>query len=495
MVEFTAEQLGDIQGFILSAYAHLRPADYIFLQIRDIEPAREWLEDILPAITTSQRWPTGADGKVQKPDVTLNIGFTYSGFQKLGLPEDTLLSFTREFIIGMTDRADLLGDRGSSAPAHWTVGNPNDEPFDIILILNATTMEHLNTLRHEMLGYLEETEGGFVIVDDERGYRHPSEKEAFGFRDGITQPKVEHDPRTPTTASNVIPTGEILLGYRNGYNVYPPSPGVKNENDPHDVLPPYPEGAIPGYKDFGRNGTYVVYRKLHQNVATFWNYFKGQLRTQADHMSDEEEMVWLAAKCMGRWPSGAPLVLSPDHDDPEMGYDNYKADNFLYAKRDPHGFGCPIGSHVRRANPRDSRINEKQHESIIAINRHRIIRRATSFGEDLFPREDVEHRKFPEVIEDDGQERGLHFFALNASIRRQFELIQVQWANLETFNGLIDNKDPIIGDNDGSGHVTIPHEYGRRRLLNVPRFVETRGGGYFFMPSLTALRYLVSVLK
>lgn len=490
---FTAEQFEDIQGFILSAFAHLRPASYLFLRIDDQIPRRKALEAVMEVITTSKRWPKDAKGKTIKPDQTFNLAFTYSGFEKMGLPEETLWSFTREFRLGMASRAEILGDTGQSAPENWTVGHP-DQEIDVLAILGATSMEHLDALRDRIMGVIEMMGGGLAIVKEERGYRDPTEKEPFGWKDGIAQPKIQHEYGGDISKPNVIPTGEIILGYPNGYDIYPPSPGVLAENDPEGILPPFPGGTNPDYRDFGANGSYIVYRKLHQNVATFWNYFMSQAKRLDTGQPDKDDALYLASKAVGRWPSGAPLVLAPDKDDPAIGADRERSDNFLYTESDPYGFKCPIGSHVRRSNPRDSRINENTRDSLIAINRHRIIRRATSYGDDLHPRDNIEHGDIPEHLEDDGQERGLHFFALNASIRRQFELIQVQWCNDETFNGLVDNKDPIIGDNDGEGYMTIPRPAGRRRLLNLPRFVETRGGGYFFMPSMTALRYLVSIM-
>jgi deferrochelatase/peroxidase EfeB len=174
-----------------------------------------------------------------------------------------------------------------------------------------------------------------------------------------------------------------------------------------------------------------------------------------------------------------------------LGRDAGRNDRFLYFERDREGHACPIGSHIRRCNPRDSRhLEEDKQFALESSDKHRIIRRAVSFGPELFPRDDVEQGKIPANLKDDGQERGLHFFGLNASIRSQFEFLQQTWCNNDVFDGLYANKDPLIGDNEGKGTMVIPRKPVRRLLSNLPRFVTTRGGAYFFVPSMTALRYL-----
>jgi len=505
MPEFTDADLEDIQGTILSAFSHLRYGSYLFLQLKDTAKAKVWLSKVIPQTTTSRRWELPG-GRKRKSETTLNIGFTYPGLKTLGLLEDTLLTFSREFILGMPGRAKVIGDTGKSAPESWEVGGPNTEEVHVILVLNAMDEEARDGLREAHRALLSETDGGVVEVNEQHGHRPASDKEPFGFLDGISQPLIERSKGNPEPNEWVIRTGEFILGYLNEYHEYPLSPGVFAKNDPDNILPPLPDNAIPEWKDLGRHGSYMVYRKLAQDVAGFWNYMAAHAKRGSDGLPDVERaagslptgeppartMVYLASKCVGRWPSGAPLVLAPDKDDPVLGMDLSRNNNFMYQPTDKAGFACPIGSHVRRSNPRDSRINEEPKESLIAINRHRILRRAVSFGTDLFPRDDVERGKIPLNLKDDGQERGIHFFAINASIRRQFELIQETWCNKGSFNSLFNNKDPIVGNNDGSSHMTIQRRPVRKRLMNLPRFVNVRGGGYFFLPSMTALRFLAN---
>jgi Dyp-type peroxidase family len=218
----------------------------------------------------------------------------------------------------------------------------------------------------------------------------------------------------------------------------------------------------------GRNGSYMAFRKLRQDVAAFRRY----LAERATSTADEE---WLAAKLMGRWRSGAPLALSPDHDDPALGADHKRRNDFLYYDDDPNGFKCPIGSHIRRMNPRDHFKDE-----MIQVNRHRLIRRGTVYGP-LLP---------DGVLEDDGAERGIFFVFIGADLQRQFEFVQSQWVNQGIFIGAPGEKDPIVGANDGTGVFTIPKQPVRRRLHGLSQFVTNRGGEYFFVPGLRALRWL-----
>jgi Dyp-type peroxidase family len=178
---------------------------------------------------------------------------------------------------------------------------------------------------------------------------------------------------------------------------------------------------------------------------------------------------------VGRWRSGAPLALSPEHDDQDLGADPKRNNDFLYYDDDPKGFKCPPGSHIRRMNPRD----QFKHEAV-QVNRHRLLRRGTAYGPLL-----------PEgVVEDDGADRGIFFIFIGASLSRQFEFVQSEWVNQGIFIGTPDEKDPVSGSNDGTGVFTIPKQPIRQRLQGLPQFVTNRGGEYFFLPGLRALQWL-----
>ena len=221
----------------------------------------------------------------------------------------------------------------------------------------------------------------------------------------------------------------------------------------------------------GRNGTYVVFRKLHTKVAAYRQY----LRAKA---ANREQEALLGAKMVGRWQSGAPLALSPERDDPELGSDPRRNNDFLYGD-DPRGFKCPAGAHARRANPRDALDGEGS----VDVRLHRMIRRGTSYGPML-----------PDgVLEDDGADRGIIFVFAGAHLKRQFEFVKTQWLNDGIFIGAPSEKDPLVGAGDGTSSFTIPERPIRRRLQELPPFVVTRGGEYCFAPSLRAMRWLAEL--
>ena len=231
-------------------------------------------------------------------------------------------------------------------------------------------------------------------------YQLPTGRTSFGFKDGIGQPAVEGSGIPPTNPQErPIKAGEIILGYP----------------DETGELPPMPTPEV-----LGRNGTYVVFRKLHTRVAAYRQY----LRAKA---ASREEEALLGAKMVGRWQSGAPLALSPERDDPELGADPTRNNDFLYGD-DPRGFKCPAGAHARRANPRDALDDEGS----VNVRLHRMIRRGTSYGPML-----------PEgVLEDDGEDRGIIFVFAGAHLKRQFEFVKTQWLNDGIFIGAPTEKDP-----------------------------------------------------
>jgi hypothetical protein len=188
--------------------------------------------------------------------------------------------------------------------------------------------------------------------------------------------------------------------------------------------------------------------------------------------------MWVASRMMGRWPSGAPLTMTPDRDDPRL----FDRNDFLYDD-DPDGLACPFGAHVRRTNPRAVLKPYPRAESLSMSEAHRLLRRARVFGPPPRP-----------GLEDDGVARGIHFFCVNASIKSQFEFVQQTWCNNPRFSGLSVNKDPITGDNDrregAPTHMEIPRPTETYRTAALPRFVAVRAGAYLFMPSLSALRFL-----
>ena len=471
----TKLQTDDIQGMIVTGYSHLLFSKYLFLQITEVEKAKVLLQMIAPQITTAH-WKMGANGKVEKPPFALNLAFTYKGLEKLGLPPASLETFPPEFIEGMGDqqRSQQLGDLDASHPRHWEFGSAATPEIHCLFILQASDEETLNRLCGEHQVQIDSNQG-FQRVHEEDGYIPEDSKEHFGFRDSIAQPEIEGSPK-PTQSRDCIKPGEFILGYQNEDGNFPLTPTVHADADPDKILRPVGDASKGSLlKDLGCNGSYLVFRKIHQDVASFRRYFR-------DNFADPAEQALMAAKTVGRWPSGAPLVLAPEQDNDPSLHQAPKNDAFLYMDTDPHGYACPMASHIRRTNPRDS-LGENPQASLSNVNRRRIIRRGAVYG-----------RRLPEgVFEDDQVDRGLLFICINTNIRSQFEFIQQQWVNNAHFGGTYNDKDPLIGINPSEQscrQMTIPQTPLRQKLKNLPNFVSVKGGGYFFLPSLSALNFL-----
>jgi len=457
-------QKHEIQGLVFSGYPKNEAGTYLLLRVVDRARARAWLRAALGEVTFGELTEYGA---------TLNIAISAPGLTALGLDAPSLATFPLEFREGLREKDEayrprILGDVGDSAPSKWAWGGPARPEVHVLLALfgpknDASFSARLAEHRARFAGALEEVHPAIETIS------LPDRREHFGFVDGIAQPRFEGQTPRSDASESPIKAGEFLFGYDNEFDKRPSSPSVSASASRH--LPATPDG---NRKDLGLNGTFLVVRQLEQDVAGFW-------RSMAEHGKgangeiDQAQALWLASKCVGRWPSGAPLVRSPDEDDPEWRNDNA----FDYSK-DPRGFKCPIGAHIRKANPRDS-LEPGPDESRIATRRRRIVRRGRAYGPAL--------AKF---AADDGQKRGLVFVCLNTNIRRQFEFIQQSWLNNEKFSGLYEDQDPIVGDQTpGYGATfTIPAHPLRRRLVGLERFVQVRGGEYFFLPSKSALGFL-----
>jgi len=413
---------------------------------------------------------TSASGKTQGSAV--NVALTASGLRKLGLPEDVLRGFSREFLGGMTDetRSRFLGDVEGNAPYEWMWGRPDDRPIDAALMLYADNARSLRSLIKRHGDRL--TRSGLAIVRQLEA--SSDEREHFGFRDGISQPTIEGLRSGP--ADQTVKAGEFVLGYPNEYGLLTERPLVGADRDPAGVLPVAPDDG--GRRDLGRNGTYLVFRQLSQNVPAFWRFVD-------EHAGNGQgSRVALAAKMVGRWPDGAPLVLAPDFDNPALA----SANEFGYFESDPDGLHCPLGAHVRRSHPRDSLDPDPGSEKSVAVGkRHRILRRGRKYGPPLAAEAALNGHG------GDTQERGLHFICLCANIARQFEFVQHTWVNNPKFKGLYEDPDPLMGLPGRA--FTVPAAPVRRRYTGLPSFVQTRGGAYFFLPGVRALHYLARPLE
>jgi Dyp-type peroxidase family len=492
-VRLSTEAKADIQGFITSGYGHLPVAAYLIVEIRRLDSARMWLKDLFPMVTTSTSWRVQPEAPKVKPQCAVNLAITFAGLQALGLSRESLCSFPPEFRDGMAsaERSRILGDTKESDPNNWELGGHRNPAIHVLLILHAPSREDMAALRDVHRSLIRRFGDGIIEHEGiaQEGERPSHGKEPFGFHDGIAQPDITG------ISGKGVNTGEFIMGYRNAYNFVAVSPVATAKDDPRGLVPPLqnPNHAEAGYRDFGLNGTFVVYRKLQQNVAGFWRFLQSE-SVRLKNIPDPEFMIWLAAKMVGRWPSGAPLVLAPLQDDPRIS----DSDEFLYADADSHGLACPLGAHIRRTNPRDLVRAAAPRESLHMTSRHRLLRRGKPYGPDLFDLTVLDHLK-DEVslktiidIEDDGRSRGIHFFCINTSIKSQFEFVQQAWANNPHFNGLRGNRDPLIGDNNATGDSSMHVPRHPVSLITdpLPRFVTVRGGAYFFMPGLRALRFL-----
>jgi len=482
-------ELDDIQGNILFGYAKLPAAQFVLLSIEDSVMARPWIARLADAV---------ANGKERPTVDAINIAFTFDGFKTLDLNKQGLNTFSQEFVEGMTTnhKQRLLGDFDQNDPEKWHWGGSKTPTVHAVLMLYAkddvTLAELYTRLKPDF------TASGLSEIQSLPTVHLKFDKEHFGFRDGISEPVIEGTERYKLKhppGFNTIKPGEFVLGYLNEYDLYTSSPTVPTTDDVHSLLKP-PSAGGAGL-DFGRNGTYVVFRQLEQDVQGFWKYCDSNA-SGADGKSDPAERTRLAAKMVGRWPSGTPFSESPDSDPlPSLDF-NDKAlpgNGFLFAEDDAHGYKCPIGSHIRRSFPRDT-IGPDKKQSIEVSKRHRIIRRGREYGAPIDPemRPD-EMLSAPAPAEP----RGLYFICINADIGRQFEFIQDTWLNDQHFQGLYSDPDPIA-----AGVTAVPNQTVvnltftvqscpvRQKLPNLPNFITTRGGAYFFLPGINALRYIGS---
>lgn len=513
----------DTQGLMRSGYSKLDHGRALFLELPE-NCNGSWLatlQEIVP-ITAAITLGGGA-----QEEATAAIAFTYSALKRMGLDEGALASFATPFREGMfqVDRRRRLGDQRSgvwldTVIADGPIWSGNTEPRAPVRTVEAysagkspETEDFFKTDKsvHVMLTLYSQDELALdrLIVEIDAAMKghsvkivhrlplglnkvddHKFGREHFGFADGISQPvpfdksgAVLQGEQAVTQAGPIhgVPLGEFLIGYENGHREFAPGPVVpgnvvgKFDPRPEDAgLPPHPEAN--GYFDFGKNGSYVVVRQLKQDVAAFWRC----LDKAADAIRASEpnakhiDADWLAERIVGRTKEG-DVLREKGPLPPETA--GVPRNDFLYFEDDRRGLGCPLGSHVRRANPRDGLAPYPGHEQTLldAANNHRILRRGRNYGP----------KQADSRIEDD-EERGLLFICLNTDIARQFEFTQQTWLLNSDFSTLFEEVDPLVGPD---GQMTIP-EAPLRRRIHVETFIKLVGGDYFFLPSMPALRYL-----
>ncbi|MCA8883289.1 MAG: peroxidase [Rhodobacteraceae bacterium] len=532
--------LDDIQGNVTRAYGRFSfPfARYFFLNIADAEAGRQFVDRVRRRVTTATRWSPD-----DKPKVTLNIGFTFFGLYALGLPTRTLQGMPEAFIDGMKARAFILGDRDNTKTeeelGNWCgkwdpVWKDNraskGDDVHIWISMNAQLSqlgtdipvpeleEQTEWLRQQcadlggrvrilakngMAGD-QEYQSASAVFMDMNGMKIPTPREHFGFADGIGDPVFEgqYSPEeekiavvgrgkrmSPEAGWQPLATGEFILGHPDESQELPPT-----------AMPP----------NFMHNGTFMVYRKLHENVSSFAEVIAEEAKTFAAQrgVSEDEAAETLKGKMIGRWSDGVPLATAPtfedwqavrkakgmDDPDPLKALEAHReylksadASNFGFAD-DMGGFKCPNGAHLRRVNTRDyldplNAPSGANPRATTQLNkRRRILRRGLPYGPDRL-----------EGLTDD-TEQGVAMMIIGASIFRQFEFVQQQWIQYGLDFNQGNHTCPLLGNHEHHKRYTIPSDPKSGQppyfMSNLKTFVETRGGDYFFIPSMTALHMI-----
>ncbi|HYP70653.1 MAG TPA: hypothetical protein VEP93_07185 [Variovorax sp.] len=485
----------DIQGLVRFGYGKLTQASFLLMRVRDAASARAWLAGCPVASAREQSPP---------PRRALQVAISCPGLRALGVQEDIVQGFSREFLAGMSSddsRSRRLGDFGPNAPAYWQWGGHADAVPHVLLMLYAWPGE-LGDWQQQVLGQCANGLELMTCLDtsDMDGV------EPFGFADGISQPSLDWRRKRPVRDaqaldySNLSCLGEYLLGYPNEYGEYSDRPLLRDEFDADGRLPRAEES--PEWADLGRNGSYLVLRQLHQDVGGFWRF------VHAAAGGNDVRREQLAAAMVGRSRDGLPLLDGMGH---VIEGERDPINSFTY-EDDPRGERCPLGAHIRRSNPRnadlpagiggrgpisrlirtlgfDSQALAQDHVSSTRF--HRLLRRGREYGQGL----SIEQALAGEGGSDQGT--GLHFICLGANIGRQFEFVQGAWVAGTHFDGLHNEGDPLLGHRmpEPNGTPTdvfsIPTEGGCDfRLEGLPQFVRVVGGAYFFLPGIRALRFI-----
>jgi Dyp-type peroxidase family len=437
-------ELDDIQATVLRYRPEPYYGTHVMLHVADAAAGRELLRRLEPYIDSAAGW-------WQAGNAWTAVAISYSGLVALGVPEDSLESFPEKFRLGMAARSDALGDTGANDPQHW------DAPFGtgqihVQLSIFSDDREKwhraVETARQQYQGL-----SGTAVLEIQDFGAQPGDRNPLGYKDLIGQPAIEGSGVEALPGQGrPIKAGEFILGY-------PGEAGVPLLMPEPDVL--------------GRNGTFVGVRKYQSRVGAFNRFLQANGRT-------EQERELLAAKLVGRWRSGAPLTLAPEQDDPGLGQDPQRNNDFTYAE-DTHGRRVPFGAHMRRMNPRDTALAQ-----LADVNLHRIIRRSTTYG--------APYDAVALTERDDETPHGIYFVFLGARAMDTIEFLQREWINNGNFMSLGDERDPVIGlQEEEHGIFTIPEEPVRRRIHGMETFNVLRGGEYYFMPSLSALNWLAGL--
>lgn len=471
----------DIQGNILRGYNFGAGAHY-FISVPDAGEGRRLLRDVLLHVTDGRDWGGS------RPVIAVNVALTFAGLKVLGVESAVLEDLPQAFQADIAERARCqLGDIGPSDPAHWEPEWRQEDHILVLLASSETAQSDDPTAafndRFPRLAnarrWLEcrVTQRRARIVRRQEVAALNNHREHFGYADGSGQPAVEGVPSNwpgqgvpepETGAWRDIKAGEFIMGYPNedGESLSGPAWWLK------------------------RNGSFMVYRKLQQDVAQFqdkvWDLGRRWVETKpaalsGATLSTHASFELMAAKLAGRWRDGTAIELNQRLDELasltclQFEMDRHLGNNFRYGSDTE--YVCPRGAHIRRANPRDLLGRDGQES-----RRHRIIRRGMPYGKPYLS--DVGSGKAPN---DDG-DRGLIFMCFNADLERQFEVVQGQWCADGNVFHLGDDQDFLLGNRAG-GKVTI-EGHPPFFVPSEPGLVVTRGCRYLLMPGLGALHRL-----
>jgi len=463
--------VADVQGNVLRAFGRkYRVARHLFVGVMNPAGARRLIGELAggdggagPRVSSSAKW----QGE-RRPQSCLTLGVTWLGLQALGVPAAVLRTFPQAFQDGPAVRAlarsgrpnDVgLGDVGQSAPDGWVVGGPLTPPIHLVLSLYAREPRFLDDATAELRARFASA-GLTEHASHDAHLLAELDMVHFGYRDGIAQPQIDGGPAKPVPDSQPkMPAGDLLLGrdYVNSFN------GNYGTDLPGALID---------------NATYGAFRILGQDAAGF----EALLERWAQAAGIDKELV--AAKIMGRWRNGAPLVLTPHTAYPEPPLEPDQLNDFDYVSTkgpppregDPDGLRCPVGAHIRRLNPRSGPV-------IGMPNTRRLVRRNMPYGPAY------------EDGEADGAERGLIGYFLCGDLEAQWEFVQRMWVNDDfATRGVRGTREPVGGAQlpDG-GAFFIPTDEGRIHLDGLHDLVHTRGSLYCLLPGIGGLRHLASL--
>ncbi|VVO08298.1 Dyp-type peroxidase [Pseudomonas fluorescens] len=445
--------LADIQGLIHHYYGYPKTRHLLF-EIADPVTGMSLLKFLVPRTTHA------ADPINPKPESLLNVGITFGGLVALGVKPQFLKWFPPEFRVAPDPIT--MGDFGASDPAYWWNGRFKTQQVHLVVHLYGQSPEALDKVTTEVRAaavgnreLLPTKTGGAIegeTLGDTPGELH------FGYHDGISQPTVRWD-------DGPLQQGEVdyrhfILGYATSEIPSAPQAFASDPNSSRAA-------------ELGRNGTYSVFSWLYQDVALFNRFLISEGPKAFQDLSSKDAEELLAAKLMGRWRDGTPLVMSPTAPDQELSSSN----DFGYSE-DLDGRRCPFSAHIRVTNPRDQELD---HTSTVRGHIPRVIRRGSPYG-----------RKLMGTV-DDQVERGLVGMFLCASILRQFYKLTV-WMKENNFSPAFPNQhsqDPLANrlTPDASGQFLIPTATGNR-TVTLQDFVTTKGTAFFLLPGVQTLQKL-----